>query len=129
MEIPLRAALIGWLASDTTLATSLNAVTEEAPLRAQLPWLSIIDSASVDYSTKTETGWEARIALELRTRGDVPGSNAALVSATQSRVLSLPRVQTGFRIASIGLLRSSVEQQADKTRVMKFEYRFRLFAA
>lgn len=37
MELPLRAALIAWLAADPALAGRLNAVVEEAPGRVALP--------------------------------------------------------------------------------------------
>jgi hypothetical protein len=129
MEIPLRAALIAWLASDPVLGAALNSVAEEAPVRAALPWLGIAKSSSVDCSTKTEAGFETRIELELQARGDAAGGHAALATAIQSRIASLPRSQSGFRIASIQFLKSSAEQRADQTRAILFEYRFRLFAA
>jgi hypothetical protein len=62
MDLPLRAALIAWLAADPDLSVQLNAITEEAPARTSLPWLAIATSASADWSTKTETGYEIRIA-------------------------------------------------------------------
>lgn len=129
MEIPLRAALLAWLASDTTLSASLNEVVEEAPSRVALPWLAITGSASTDWSTKTNTGLETTITLEMRMRGDVAGSGSALVSALQSRVASLPRAQSGFTIASIGLLRSQAKQVPENNRSVVLEYRFRVMAA
>ena len=69
MEIALRAALIGWLAADPALSATLNAIAEEAPLRASLPWLAIAASASADWSCKTHPGREVRIAVELHCRG------------------------------------------------------------
>ena len=93
MEVALRAALVSWLAADTALSTQLNAITEEAPVRASLPWLAIAASASADYSTKTETGREIRVAFELHGRGDRPDSAAALVQAA----LAYARAQ-GLRV-------------------------------
>ena len=69
MEIAFRAALIAWLANDPALSAGLNAVVEEAPLRTALPWLALTASASTDWSTKTATGREVRLALELVRRG------------------------------------------------------------
>lgn len=129
MEIPLRAALLAWLASDTTLSASLNEVVEEAPSRVALPWLAITGSASTDWSTKTSTGLQTAITLEMRMRGDVAASGSALVTALQSRVASLPRVQSGFTIASIGLLRSQAKQLPENNRSVVLEYRFRVMAA
>ena len=128
MEIPLRASLIAWLASDPVVMGTLNLVAEEAPVRVALPWLAIAASSSVDWSTKTELGYETRIALELQMRGDVPGSGAALVSAIQSRIAALPREQDGFQIVTLQFLRSRAEQRPQNTRAVLLEYRFRTIA-
>lgn len=129
MEILLRAALIAWLSADAQLSTNLNAVTEEAPSRSSLPWLAISASAAVDWSTKTETGEEIRIALELQCRGDQAGSAGDLVAAIQRSVLALPRHQAGFTVTSILFLRSRAEQRSESTRAILLEYRFRTQAA
>ena len=129
MEIPHRAALVAWLQADATLSATLNSVTEEAPSRAAVPWLAISASSSLDWSTKTETGYETRIALELQMRGDTPASGASLVAAIQNAIAALPRVQTGFRIVTLTFLRSRAEQRANNTRAVLLEYRFRLIAA
>lgn len=128
MEIPLRASLIAWLASDPVVMGTLNLVAEEAPVRVALPWLAIAASSSVDWSTKTELGYETRIALELQMRGDVPGSGAALVSAIQSRITTLPREQAGFQIVTLQFLRSRAEQRPQNTRAVLLEYHFRTIA-
>ena len=125
MEMLLRAALIAWLAADTTLATSLNAITEEAPSRTSLPWLAISASASIDWSTKTEMGREIRVALELHCRGDRPDSAAGLVAAIEQRIASLPRAQTGFAVIGHQFLRARAEQRSESTRAILLEYRFR----
>lgn len=128
MEVPLRAALIGWLASDPALAGQLNSVTEEAPSRTSLPWLAISASASVDWSTKTEIGYETRIAMELHCRGDTPGSAGDLVAAIQARIRSLPKIQTGFSVVTQEFMRARVAQVTESTRTILVEYRFRTIA-
>lgn len=131
MEIPFRSVLIAWLASDAGLAASLNSVTEEAPLRAALPWLALTTSASTNWGTKTIAGREIRVALELNFRSDDPLGGAALVSAIEARVESLPTDQSasGFRIASLSLLRARAEQRGEALRVVVLEYRARVMAA
>ena len=129
MEVLLRAALINWLAASASLSGLLNSVTEEAPLRASLPWLSLAASAAIDWSTKTETGQETRIALELHCRGDQPGGAASLVAAIDAAVMAMPRSQSGFVVTSIHFLRSRAEQRADNSRAILLEYRFRSQAA
>jgi hypothetical protein len=129
MEVPLRAALLDWLAADPALAEALNAIVEEAPSRASLPWLALASSASADWSCKTATGREVRVALELHCRGDRPDTAAALVSAIESRVESLPRAQAGFSVVTIRFLRARAEQRGQNRRAILLEYRFRLLAA
>ncbi len=128
MEVPLRAALIAWLAADPALAGTLNAVVEEAPNRTALPWLAIAASASADWSTKELAGREVRVALELHCRGDRPDTAATLVSAIESRITALPAAQSGFRVVTAQFLRARAEQRAANTRAILLEYRFRVLS-
>ena len=129
MEVPFRAALLDWLRADPALASALNAITEEAPVRAHRPWLALVASGSTDWSTKDRAGREIRIALELHCRGDDPASAADLVNAIETRLASLPRSHPGFEIANDQFLRARAEQRAGNTRAILVEYRFRLLAA
>jgi hypothetical protein len=128
MEVPLRAALIGWLAADPVLAAELNGIAEEAPSRTAPPWLALAASASADWSTKTERGREVRVALELHCRGDRSETAALLIDAIEHRVETLPAGQDGFTVAAIQFLRSRAEQRPAQTRAILLEYRFRLIA-
>lgn len=129
MEPALRAALIAWLANDPVLAAGLNAVTEEAPPRAALPWLAIAASASTDWGTKDGPGREVRIAFELHVRGDRPDTAATLAAAIEARLESLPPRQDGFALASATFLRGRTEQRPGNVRAILIEYRFRLLSA
>jgi hypothetical protein len=128
MEVPLRAALIAWLAADPALAGTLNAVVEEAPGRMALPWLAIAASASADWSTKDQAGREVRVALELHCRGDRPDTAGALVAAIENRIAALPAAQAGFRVITTQFLRARAEQRAANTRAILIEYRFRVLS-
>ncbi|MCJ2189137.1 DUF3168 domain-containing protein [Novosphingobium beihaiensis] len=128
MEIALRAALLDWLRADPALCDQLNAIAEEAPSRTSLPWLAISASASTDWSCKTAPGREVRVALELHCRGDRPDAAAALVSAIEARIESLPRAQTDFDAVSVQFLRARAEQRRESRRAILLEYRFRLLA-
>jgi len=128
METMLRTALAAWLRADPALA-ALNAVEEEAPLRATPPWLGIAASASADWSTKTRAGREVRIALELHCRGDDPLPPGALARAVQARIEAMPRSQPGFAIANALFLRARAERRADNLRSILIEYRFRVLEA
>ena len=128
MEIPLRAALLAWLAADPLLAAQLNAVTEEAPSRTALPWLAVAASASADWSAKDVAGREVRVALELHCRGDQPDAAAALVAAIEARIAALPSAQAGLRVVSVTFLRARAEMRSANTRAVLLEYRFRVLA-
>ena len=128
MEVPLRAALVGWLATDPALTAQLNAIAEEAPSRTSLPWLAIAASASADWSCKTNPGREVRVALELHCRGDQPGAAAELVDLIERRIEDLPRDQDLFRVVTIQFLRARAEQRGESSRAILLEYRFRLLA-
>jgi Protein of unknown function (DUF3168) len=128
MEIPLRAALAEWLASDPALSARLNAITEEAPSRTSLPWLALVASASADWSCKSNPGREVRIALELQCRGDQAADAAELVQAIEHRIEDMPPDQDGFRIVTIQFLRARAEQRGESRRAILLEYRFRLLA-
>jgi hypothetical protein len=127
METQLRAALAAWLRADPALA-AINAVTEEAPLRATPPWLAIAASTSTDWSTKDATGREVRVALELHCRGDDPATAAILVGAIEARVHAMPPAQDGFAIVTTQFMRARAEQRANNTRSVLLEFRFRMLA-
>lgn len=128
METALRAALIQWLAADPALSATINAVAEESPLRAPVPWLGIAASASTDWSTKDRTGREVRVALELHGRGDDPATLGTLSSAVEARIEALPAAQPGFTVVSALFLRARAEQRPRNIRAVLIEYRFRLLA-
>lgn len=128
MEVPLRAALIEWLAADPVLGNELNGIAEEAPSRTALPWLALAASASTDWSTKTARGREVRVALELHCRGDRADTAALLVDTIERRVETLPTAQAGFTVAAVQFLRTRAEQRPAQTRAILLEYRFRLIA-
>jgi hypothetical protein len=129
MEVPLRAALLDWLAADPELTAQLNAIAEEAPSRTSLPWLAIAASASADWSCKSNPGREVRIALELHCRGDQPSAAAELASAIESRIESFPADQDSFQVVTSQFLRARAEQRGESNRAILIEYRFRLLAA
>lgn len=129
METQLRAALVDWLRSDGELQRGLNAIAEEAPVRASIPWLGIAASASIDWSTKDRRGREIRVAVELHLRGDDPSTGAETITKVEDRIETLPSVHPGFQVASIQFLRARAEQRPGNLRAVLLEYRFRLLEA
>lgn len=129
LETRLRAALVAWLRADPALAGTLNSMTEEAPVRAAVPWLGIVASASADWSVKERKGREVRLAVELHVRGDDPATGAAIAAAVEARIEALPRDQAGFAIVTTQFLRARAEQRPANQRALLLEYRFRLLEA
>ena len=129
LESRLRAALAEWLRADPALSGSLNAITEEAPLRTSAPWLAIVASASTDWSAKDRRGREVRLALELHMRGSEAGAASGLAAAVESRVEAFPSIQNGFVLATTQVLRARAEQRPGNLRAVLLEYRFRLLEA
>ena len=128
MESALRTVLLGWLRTDSDLAASLNAVVEEGPSPAPPPTLSIAASAAADWSTKTTTGREVRLAFELLDRSDTLTGTALIAARIEQRVATLAPDHPGFRIVATQFLRSRVERRQRNLRAVLLEYRFRLLA-
>ncbi|WP_239807012.1 DUF3168 domain-containing protein [Croceicoccus hydrothermalis] len=128
MEIELRSVMLNAFADNPVLSSELNAITEEAPARASLPWLAITTSASTDWSHKTGRGREVRVAVELQCRGDDPATAALLVRRIEKAIEDLSEEQDGFTIVSAHFLRARTEQRRPAVRAILFEYRFRLLA-
>ncbi len=129
METALRTALLDHLRADAALMAAINLVDEAAIERASPPWLALVASAAIDWSTKTLTGREVRVAFELRLHGDDPASGADIAGQVDTRVLSLPADQTGFRVVSAQFLRGQAERRERNARAILREYRFRLLAS
>ncbi|MEL7690284.1 tail completion protein gp17 [Citromicrobium bathyomarinum] len=126
METALRSALIDHLRADTALMDTINLVDEAEIERAYAPWLALVASAAIDWSTKTHAGREVRVALELRLHGDDPATGIDIAGLVDARVLSLPAAQTGFRVVSAQFLRGQTQRRDRNARAILREYRFRI---
>ena len=126
MESALRTALIAWLRSDTALSGTINSIEEEAPVTSTPPSVAIVASASADWSSKTSTGREVRIAFELTDRRDTPEHTAALARRIEQRIATLDPDQPGFRVVATQFVRSRVERRPRSLRAVLLEYRFKL---
>ena len=126
METRFRSDLIAWLRSDPALSGRLNAVEEESPPAASPPWLGVAASASTDWSGKTHTGREVRLALELVDRGEDTARTTQTIAAIEARIATLAPQQDGYRVVVTQFLRSRAERRARGQRAVLIEYRLRL---
>ena len=129
MELQLRAALLDHLRADPAIIERFNIVDEAEIERASTPWLALVASAAIDWSTKTHAGREVRVAFELRLHGDDLATGADGVERVDASVLALPAQQPGFRVAGATFLRARAERGARNSRAILREYRFRLLAS
>ena len=129
MEAQLRSTLLDHLRADATLMAAINLVDEAEIERASSPWLALVASASIDWSTKTAGGFEVRVAFELRLHGDDPATGSEIAGVVDAAVLSLPRQQERFHVVSAAFLRGRTERRERNVRTLLREYRFRLLEA
>lgn len=126
MEDILRAALLSWLASASELSERINSFTEEVPVSASPPFVTIAATASTDWSTKTRNGREVRLALQLQTRGDDTADDGRLVSLVEKRIATFPKGQDGFSVINTRFLRARSARQRRNQRNILLEYSFRI---
>ena len=126
METALRVALLDHLRADSALMAAINLVDEAEIEHASTPWLALVASASIDWSTKSHAGREVRVALELRLHADDPATGEDIAALVDTRVLALPADQPGFRVVSASFLRGQAERRARNVRAILREYRFRV---
>ena len=126
IEHGLRRAVTDWLRADAELSARLNTIAEEGPVPSPLPSLAIVASAGADWSSKTTSGRDIRLALELQDRSDDGDATGALAHRIEQRIATLDPDQPGFRIIVTQFLRSRVERRARSIRAVLFEYRFRI---
>ena len=128
MEIALRSALLDWLRDAPFPISSLNLIDERDVARASMPWLALVTSASIDWSSKDRQGREVRVAFELNHRSDVPSAQSGLIAALENRIVSLPASQPGFQIVTAHFLRARSERRPHNIRATLLEFRFRCLA-
>ena len=128
MENALRSAITEWLRSDPVLTPMVNAIEEEGPVATSPPAVAIVASAAADWSHKTGTGREVRLALEITDRSDDPARIATIAARVEQRIATLAPAQSGFRVVVTQFLRSRSERRARSTRAVLIEHRFLLLA-
>lgn len=123
-----QAALVTALQAHPALADGLSGIYDGPPPRAAFPYVAIGDGLVSDWSTKTATGRELRVALTVWDDGEEPARLQDLMGHVEDAVAALPRDLTGWRVASIVFLRSLVARDPAGPWAGLVEYRLRLLA-
>jgi hypothetical protein len=125
----LQAAAIAALSAHPVLATQLSGIYDGPPPRAAFPYVAITDGLTSDWSTKTTTGREIRLAFTVWDDGEAATRLADLMGHVDDAILAIPRDLPGWRIASLMFLRSIVVRDAAGPWAGLVEHRVRLLAA
>jgi Protein of unknown function (DUF3168) len=125
----LQAALVAALEAHPALADTLTGVYDGPPPRAAFPYVSIADGPVSDWSTKTATGREVRLALTIWDDGEEAARLHDLIGHVEDAVAALPRDLAGWRIASCVFMRSMIARDAAGPWAGLVEYRVRMLSA
>lgn len=118
-------ATIDWLAGDAALMAQVNGVFHRMPARVAAPFVVLDDVLATDWSTKDRPGREARLAFVIRDGSDDAAPVADIAAALETRLATIPRAATGYRLVSLSPLRSRTVRP-DALWLVTLDYRARL---
>jgi hypothetical protein len=124
----LQAAAVAALEAHPVLSSEISGVYDGPPPRAAFPYISVADGLVSDWSTKTATGREIRLAMTVWDDGEQPSRLSSLMSHVEDAVAAMPRDLPGWRIASSVFLGSMVARDAAGPWAGLVEYRIRMLA-
>ncbi|MFC4291502.1 DUF3168 domain-containing protein [Sphingorhabdus arenilitoris] len=124
--IALQTAATAALETHPALAQSLNGVYDGPPVRAVFPYIAFTENLVTDWSTKTETGREVRLAFTIWDDGDVPARLHQLIGHSQEAIAALPEMVGGWQIASNIFLRGLIARDAAGPWAALVEHRIRM---
>ncbi len=101
-ESVLQAAVLARLRA----VAGLNGVYAGPPVRATPPFAELGELISGDWGAKDRAGRELRVLVTLRDAGETAVRLSALAAGVGAAVEALPRDLTGWRVASVVLVRS-----------------------
>ena len=124
----LQEAVVTALKSSAPLMALVTGVHDGPPPRARYPYLTISDALVSDWSTKTATGREIRLALTLWDDSQQGARMQQLIALSGAALETVPRDLPGWRVASAVFLRSLVSRDPAGPWAGLCEYRFRMLA-
>jgi Protein of unknown function (DUF3168) len=121
-------AAIAALEAHPVLAQRLTGVFDGPPVRAGFPYISIADSLSSDWSTKTVAGREIRLAMTVWDDGEEPARLHGLMSHAEEAIAAMARDLPGWRVASNVFLRSFIARNPAGPWAGLVEHRVRVIS-
>jgi hypothetical protein len=127
--IAVHTAAIAAIEAHPSLATSLTGVHDGVPPLSPFPYISISDGLVSDWSTKTATGREVRLAVTVWDDGEEATRLNILMGQTEEALAAIARDLPGWRIASNIFLRSLIARDPAGPWAGLVEHRIRLLAS
>jgi hypothetical protein len=124
-----QSAAITVLETHPALSLVLTGVFDGVPPRHPFPYIAVSDGLVTDWSTKTATGREIRLAITLWDDGEAATRLHDLMGHAEEALAAIPRDLPGWRVASIVFLRSLVARDPAGPWAGLLEHRIRVIAA
>lgn len=121
-------AAVTALQTHPVLAQMLSGVFDGPTPRVAYPYISVADSVSSDWSTKTAQGREIRLALTIWDDGEEATRLHNLMGHAEEAIAAMARDLPGWRVASNIFLRSLVARDAAGPWAGLVEHRIRVLA-
>ena len=121
-------AIVSALEAHPAIAAAYCSVYDGPEPHAVFPYISVTDGLVTDWSTKTATGREFRMALTVWDESEDAARLHDLMGHVEDAVAALPRDLPGWRVASIAFVRSLVVRDAAGPWAGLVEYRMRVLA-
>ncbi len=126
--IAVQTAAISAIEAHPAIASAGARVFDGVPERAGFPYISVAGGLSSDWSTKTATGREIRLALTVWDDGEEATQLHALMGQVEEALAALPRDLPGWRVASNVFLRSLITRDPAGPWAGLVEQRIRLLS-
>ena len=121
-------AVIAALEAHPVLSAELSGIYDGAPPRAAFPYISVADGLVTDWSTKTASGREVRMAVTIWDDGEEASSLPVLMGHAGDSIAAMARDLTGWRVASNVFLRSIILRDAAGPWAGLVEHRIRILS-
>jgi Protein of unknown function (DUF3168) len=126
--IAVQTAAISAIEAHPAIASADIKVFDGVPERAAFPYVSVGSGLSTDWSTKTATGREIRLALTVWDDGEDATRLHTLMGQVEEALAALPRDLPGWRVASNVFLRSLIARDPAGPWAGLVEQRVRVMA-
>lgn len=125
----LQTAMVTALQAHPALAATLTGVYDGPPPRTAYPYIAVSDGLVSDWSTKTATGREVRLAITVWDDNDAASRLHDLMGHAEDAIAALPSDIGAWRVASLVFVRSLVARDPQGPWAGLVEYRVRVLEA